>query len=317
MNVSKQLDLFTVDEPENLFNIYHDESGTYKKDRWFIVGLLLIRAEDEPQVFEALQKVRADVGYQGEVHFSSLPKSWQGEFSVKAIVARRWLHVYSDNLSQICYFYALAVDTQSKAFEHRRFPRRHFAYNRFTRMALVSAIAWQLHKVRKLVFQVYSDEKCRGARSTEMTHLLSTDWDNFESYIPYSVAQDVAVRESLSNKRYPSIRPLGDVITIDPRRLAPSASLPRKAELIQLADLLLGATAEAIVALSGQPTKIDLAMTVANWIADTRKEPWRQQFHLHRRFSVSYFPDKNGRSYSEGELRVLSRGSSQQLQFQM
>ena len=317
MNIYGQLPMIDINEEEQVFNIYHDESGTYKKDRWFIVGLLLVPLKEELNVVKALNEVREKFGYSGEIHFSALPKSWQGEFSAKALIAHRWLKLFQECISQSCYFYALAVDTHSRSFDTRLFPRRHFAYNRFTRMALVSAISWQLRNVHKLAFQIYSDEKCRGIRCSEMSQLVSTSWDNFEQYLPKAVVEDIKSREALSNRSYPSIRTLGNVLTIDSSGSISTLDNVAKTELIQFTDLLLGATAQAIVAGSSCSTKRDLGMMVSSWIEDTRKEPWKQQFNLHRRFSVTYFPDNNGNAYSNGELAIMSKGVSRQLQFKL
>jgi hypothetical protein len=309
----KQPSLFRAEQREVAFLAFHDESGRYKTDRWFIVGLLLLPAEAEEDIVQALAEARRAEGYQGEVHFNELAGSWSGAFARKALVARRWLKQYVSQLSQMSFFYALAIDTRSPAFDHARFPRRHFAYNRFTRMALTSALAWELHRYSSVALQVYSDEKTRGGRRADLAALTRADEDNFEEYISRAVEKDVAERRAASGRAYPRVRSLGDVITLNPRFGLHDPRLRPKAELLQLADVILGAVAQAIHPGSSRATKRDLGCMVADWILDTRKEPWKQRLDLHRRFSVAYFPDADGRPYTDGPLTILSLGPSQQL----
>lgn len=310
---ARQPRLFRNDPREAPFLAFHDESGRYKTDRWFIVGLLLVPAEAEEDLVRTLAEARRAEDYQGEVHFNELAGAWAGEFAGKALVARRWLKQYVSQLSHLSFFYALAVDTRSPAFDHGRFPRRHFAYNRFTRMALISALAWELRRYSRISLQVYSDEKARSRRRVDVARLARDDEDNFQEYLSKAIENDVARRLAASTRAYPRVRSLGDVITINPKPALQDAELHPKAELLQLADVILGAVAQAIHPRSSRPTKRDLGHMVAEWILDTRKEPWKQRLNLHRRFSVAYFPDGDGRPYTHGPLPILGLGPSQQL----
>jgi len=80
----------------------------------------------------------------------------------------------------------------------------------------------------------------------------------------------------------------------------------QECELPQLVDLMTSSIRQALVASSGQKAKIALAEMVANWIEDTRRPPWLQTEELHRRFSVSCFPDGKGRFYNPA-LAVTDR----------
>jgi hypothetical protein len=62
--------------------------------------------------------------------------------------------------------------------------------------------------------------------------------------------------------------------------------------------LLTSNVAQALTARSGQKAEISLAKMVAQWIEDIRKPPWIQTEELHRRFSVSCFPDARRQFYS-------------------
>jgi hypothetical protein len=75
-------------------------------------------------------------------------------------------------------------------------------------------------------------------------------------------------------------------------------------ELLQLCDLLLGSVYSAVTSSSKTRVKTWLGKTISTLIADTRREPWNQKLDLHRRFSVSYFPDSRGNIYANGQLLI-------------
>jgi hypothetical protein len=90
----------------------------------------------------------------------------------------------------------------------------------------------------------------------------------------------------------------------DPSRAEPE--LKEHCEFIQLVDLILGGVAQALNANAQQRVKIDLSSMIAGWIEDTRRPPWLQDKDLHRRFSVSCYPDANG-SFCDVPLAIVSR----------
>jgi hypothetical protein len=97
--------------------------------------------EKQDRVFQSLQKVRQDVGYDGEMHYGDL----RGHSMVpKARCATGWLNLYAGQFSDFCFCYCLAIDTHSSGFQHERFGEPHHAYNRFARMAVEGGIAWSL-----------------------------------------------------------------------------------------------------------------------------------------------------------------------------
>ncbi|MBM4141332.1 MAG: hypothetical protein FJ242_07610 [Nitrospira sp.] len=75
-------------------------------------------------------------------------------------------------------------------------------------------------------------------------------------------------------------------------------------ELLQLTDLLLGSVASAIEPKSERETKQWFAKNIALLMEDIRKKPWKQEYRLHRKFSVSYFPDADGAIYNDGLIGI-------------
>ncbi|HWP36309.1 MAG TPA: hypothetical protein VNL18_02030 [Gemmatimonadales bacterium] len=263
--------------------VFHDESEPNK--RWLLIGLLLVRKQDLDGVRAVLQNCRRNEGYDGELHFSRLPKSFGGAWGAKACVAREWLRAFQNGLSDRVFFSALAVDRQSPRYDHKRFTKEFHAYNRFTAMALKAAIAWHLgpQKLDAVTVHFISDAKDRATRPDR-------DWtDNFESYLPYRAELDSFLSESAT---YPLVK-----MDLELRASA-------QEDLLQLCDLLLGATQMALVAGSSRPTKRELGEIVVRWCRDLQQPPWKQQFGLYRKFNLWGFPDQNGGPYNRVELSL-------------
>lgn len=203
--------------------VFHDESIPNK--RWLLIGLSFVDAGIACHVRQVLHQAREKEGYYGEIHFCKLPGSFGGDFGGKARVARRWMKVYQNGLVDMAFFSCLAVDRHSRAYDHRRFTRDFHAYNRFTAMALKAGIAWHLRPLNldALTIHFVSDAKDRVSRpGHEMV-------DNFEAYLPYRAELDSFLAQA-GGRSYPQVT----------MRLELCDS--SKEDLLQLTDLLLGAT---------------------------------------------------------------------------
>lgn len=253
--------------------VYHDESVPSK--RWFIIGLLFVPVSSRDQVTSALYWHRKQENYFGEIHFSQLPKSFDGEYGGKARVARRWLRTFENGLKENVFFSALAVDRHSPRFDRKRFSKDFHAYNRFTAMALKSGIAWHLgpfeHDVVEITF--VTDAKNRLSRPDDGMI------DNFEDYIVYRAELDGYI-SSILGKRYPIVQ-MNPIVSAD----------SQSDDLLQLTDLLLGACQEALVVQSNRQAKRELGLMITRWCQDLTKKPREQEFKLHRKFSFQVFPD--------------------------
>ncbi len=172
------------------FFVFHDESIPNK--RWLLIGLTFVDHRHLEEVRMVLNQARKQENYFGEIHFSALPKSFDGPYGAKARVARRWMQAYEDHLSEKAYFSCLAVDRHSPAFEHRRFTHDFHAYNRFTAMALKAGIAWHLgpKKLDRVTIRFVSDAKDRASRPDQGMV------DNFDEYLPYRAEFDAYIAQA-------------------------------------------------------------------------------------------------------------------------
>lgn len=267
------------------YHVFHDESEPNK--RWLLIGLLFVQTLHLDEVCAVLRHFRRDENYNSEIHFSALPKSFEGQWGAKARVARAWLRSYQNSLSDRVFFSALAVDRHSPRYEPQRFTKDFHAYNRFTAMALKAGIAWHLgrQQLDELSIHFISDAKDRRSRPNWR------DTDNFENYLPYRAELD-GFMSQIDNRSYPSIN-----LNLQLRD-------SRNDDLLQFCDLLLGAAQMAIVAGSKKHTKRELGQMVVRWCEDLYLPPRQQTYKLLRKFSLWAFPDCDGRPYNRVPLAL-------------
>jgi hypothetical protein len=276
--------------------VFHDESEPKANRGWLLIGLLFVEQSREQAILQQLTRHRQQENYCGEIHFCDLPKSFRGEFGAKARVARRWLKAYQDGLHEQALFTCLAVNRASPRFEAHRFSQDYHAYNRFTAMAIKAGIAWLLgpYQYDAVRLQLVSDAKDRKSRPDQGMV------DNFDTYVGERVEMESWMARLRQGKPYPDV-------TMEPIRLVAS----HEHDLLQLADLLLGAFQCALVGIANRPTKRELASYVIAWCADLRHLPWRQRYQMHRKFDVWGFPDDNGRPFND--FNLCSPGDENQM----
>lgn len=286
-----QLDLSGNPLGSPRYYVYHDESIPNKE--WLLIGLLLVRDSDLDFVHHNLKICRQREGYNGEIHFSDLPKNFGGEWGAKARVADAWIQSYERTLKNHVLCSILCVHRASPRFEHKRFAKDFHAYNRFTAMALKAAVAWHLGSQELDYLQIHfvSDAKNRRTRPNQgMT-------DNFEEYIPYRAELDAFLAKT-EGKPYPSLK-----VGLELKNSADE-------DLLQLCDVILGATQTALVGKAQKETKRKLARYIVRWCKDLKEPPWKQSLNLYRKFNVWAFPNEKGEPYNSLEFALQMHNSS-------
>lgn len=271
------------------FLVFHDESEPVANKGWLLIGLLFVNQNSRKNVEDVLASHRQHEGYYGEIHFCDLPKSFGGKFGAKARVARRWMQAYQDGLCQDAFFSCLAVNRKSPRFQHRRFAQDYYAYNRFTAMAIKAGISYLLAPLGydEISLTLISDGKDRKSQPERDVG------DNFESYIPYRVELDNFLAQQNTQGAYPTVR-------MNPIQIFSS----EQSDLLQCADLLLGATQAALAGLSKRPVKQELGRMVVSWYRDLRKSPRQQQYRMQRKFNLWGFPDESGRPFNDFSMAL-------------
>lgn len=284
------VNLFGEALQETIILVFHDESGDYGRDNWVFSGLLWLHEKQVKELDKALKLARGD--YLGEIHFADLPASFDGDFAADARVAREWMTIFKRQWAYQTWFNVLAVNRKHRGYQHYRFTRHFHAYNRFTAMAFKAGLAWHFGDVASLRLRVYSDEKSRRPQGLLGDGVTT---DNFEQYLENQLLEDT--------QRYkgPKVKLVEPVDCLSCPETGPFGA---EQEALQLADLLLGSVATAVEPKSDRLTKLWFGREISGLIRDTRLEPWKQRYGLHRRFSVSYFPDDHGRVHTEGQLKI-------------
>ncbi|WP_440955957.1 hypothetical protein ACSAZK_03095 [Methanosarcina sp. Mfa9] len=280
------------------FTVYHDESGGYGNTKWVYTGLFWINENYIPEIYKDLQEIRQGENYYGEIHFKNFPKSFGGEYGGKTRVAKEWFNLWKNKWSRKSYFNVLAVNTNHPRYENDRFSKEFHAYNLFTLLAIKSGVPWFFPNYSEIHLNICSDEKTRRPEGAIPD---GTNNDNFEEYLKWQVG--------IMDVKGPIVNISEDVKCISCPKKGPYAP---EHEFLQLTDLLLGSVTTAVEAKANRKTKIWFGKQMAKIMEDIRLEPWNQKFKLHRRFSVSYFPDEFGKIYNDEPMDILNLSDKNQ-----
>ncbi|WP_062190770.1 hypothetical protein [Anaerolinea thermolimosa] len=92
------------------FFVYDEESEPQANKGWLLIRLLFVNLRNYANVISVLEHHRKKENYFGEIHFCELLKSINGEFGVKARVARGWITSCQNGLFHDAHFNCLAVN---------------------------------------------------------------------------------------------------------------------------------------------------------------------------------------------------------------
>ncbi|MBX6754811.1 MAG: DUF3800 domain-containing protein [Thermorudis peleae] len=240
-------------------SLFVDESEPNPNRDWLVIGVLIVPSRLRPSTHAALVQVRESEGYRGEVHWSELRRTFDGPYSAVNRVARAWL-TWFGNASHT-YFTALAVNRPR--LKHDKLRDEVLMRNRFTRMAIESALAhlplaWNTERVR---LRILIDDRSRGRTDTGRR-------DNLEHYL----TQELRVNSWHS-------RGITHVFTRIPARRASDECV-----FLQLADLLAGACGAVLAGTATRQAKRELADLARAYILGGMIDLWA-------------FPDQNGKPY--------------------
>src|SRR3989337_633812 len=264
-----------------VFRIYHDESGTDPDhSRFQLHGALIVPESMAITAYNAL--IVARKGYIGRIHFVELRDNTT---SLRAQVSSAWLSLFFGDFLNYCFYKCMIVDTHSRSFEPSRFTRPYHLYNYTARGAMVAGVTWSLKDFDEITLSLFSEEVSRH------------HYGHFIDYLPRELSISLNAKNNKGKKCPQVVEPISPVVLVkgDPRFVSPD--MPEHCEFVQLTDLITSAIAQAVNASAMQRIKLDLGLLVAGWIMDVRRPPWLQNKGLHRRFSVSCFPDKSGGFY--------------------
>lgn len=275
--------------------VFHDESELQR--RWFLSGILWVAPSALGAVFNALADVRARHGYYGEMHFSDLSKQY-----AEVATARSWVELFIKNRVPSAKFYVLGVDRTHRLWEPRRFGKRFHEYNRFTAQAVWNSYRLFFTEDRTAQIVAYSDGKSRRPAGDALGDGRTTD--NFETYLPRRFLMDRDRKFHVNLTRLDGGAGLAascslrKVVPLQPCRPGSPEGLVPEHELLQLCDLMLGATRQAVAGGSTRGPKFDLGRRMGELVLDQQRPKWQQRFAVHGRFMVALFPGDDGLTHN-------------------
>ena len=164
---------------------------------------------------------------------------------------------------------------------------------------MFGGVAWSLRQYDEVRLTLFSEAVSRP------------DDDPFCAYLPAELARRARRRKPEAGPRLTLSGPAVTLVPGDPRKAGPE--LAEHCEFIQLTDVITGAVGQALNAQASQQVKLDLGQLAAGWIEDSRLPPWLQHLGLHRRFSVSCWPNAKGGFY---DVKLAIEGKGQMRLFE-
>lgn len=265
---------------------FHDEIKPEKGKIPFLAHAILYVPEPwEPLLLKGLHDARSRHNYSGEIHWREIKA---GDRSNKFRVAQDWIHFYLTTALKGCAFKAYLVeDGPNRSFPYPgelSYPN-HLLLS--TKSALKAGIAWSFNREDKVRLELVFDET-----DNEVERLVARQ-------VPALLKRECNERRLAGTKAYPWIRPsVVRFVSSNPNRVTPDDYAA--CEFIQLCDLLLGASFQALGVLP-EPDKAGrrkLASSIMEVLGETMHLPWLQQVPVHRKFSVSLYPDKFNFAYT-------------------
>ena len=257
-------------------------------------GVLFVPEDWTALLADEMLAIRNQHRYFNEVHWRDIQG---GHSSPQFLVARDWLKHYLTVAMRGCPFKAFIAESG----RHRSFPYpgeagypEHLLLS--TKAAFKAGIAWSFYRESKLRLNVVFDDT-----DSELERAVAAQ-------LPDVLQSECNTRRLESTRRYPWIR-------VSPVRFLPSdpKSVDSEAwpytEFIQLCDLLLGASFQAL-RLTPEPKALgrrQLARSIMEVLGETLRVPWLQQLRVHRRLSVSLYPDQHNFAYPAALRAVPSK----------
>jgi hypothetical protein len=242
-----------------------------------------------------LGEIRKLHDYQGEIHFNQIKGASRQNKAFQ--VARGWLECYFREALGRCPFKAFAVDQNGpRPFPYPGADRYATHAARSLQTAFLAGIAWSYGNFDKVILQPVFD-----ASDSELDLTIA---QSFPSRLQSAVSDKCV----LEGKNYPMVE-VHSVKFVDSNPMASEVDWA-DSELIQLCDLLLGAAFDALKfrgkTRNTKTGRLRLAKSVGQVLKETLVTPWFQQIRVHRRFSVSLYPDKFNMSYPAA-LKLIER----------
>lgn len=269
------------------YDVYHDISGKFTNNEWCIVGMLWVPTPVKPLLVRELYDVRRRERYWGNIHYCDLSSRFDRDFEAKERVTYGWFNVYREKFLDSVHYSAYAIDRSSLLYNKERYRQSFQEANYWSFRTLLWSRQNFLPSEENSILRFVSHIESRPEMLKQRD---GTQGDNFPEYLPRKC-------EGVKSSRIQLFEPLRVIPT--PRKHTRGWVVP-DVELMQLCDLLTGATRNAICAVSRVKTKKYFATEMAKLVLRSRAS---KQFAQH--LKVWYFPDGTGKTYRDGPLSIF------------
>jgi hypothetical protein len=261
-------------------------------------GVLFVPEDYRQLLLNGLSQARNKSLYRQEIHYTRIAGHKGRQFQV----AREWLHVYLTAALLYCPFKAFIVEQEGI----RLFPYAgEEGYPAHSAHALLSTfvggIAWSYSRAPSVNLRPVFDN-------------TDNDLDRRQAFdLPNALEAEVSLRRAVAGKPYPVIKVMPTSF-VESNPLAAGDSWG-DSELVQLCDLLLGAAMDSLESAGRSPKtgRLQLSRSVAQVMTETLKVPAAQHMPVHRRFSVSLYPDEFNLAYPAALKRTPRQPEGEQL----
>ena len=227
--------------------------------------------------------------FSGEIHYTRIGGTKDSRFQT----AQDWLATYFRTALPHCPFKAFIVEQEGiRSFPYpgdAEYPA-HAAHALLS--SFVGGIAWSYSKATSIALRPVFD-----GTDNEVDLAIYRD-------LPAALSSTITEKRLSGGASYPFVSSQAtEFVSSNPLQ---SEELWGDAELVQLTDLLLGAAVDTLEASGRSPKtgRLKLSRSVAQVLAETLAVPWFQQVPVHRRFSVSLYPDEFNLAYPAALLKV-------------
>jgi len=250
---------------------FHDER---RIRNWFYHGFVLCETGQfdrlRNDLLDARRKAGCDRGKR--IHFSNLRSA--SNRSSRTATAVKWAEMLRDRLYKYAWFFLLGVNLTNIDYEFFGPPsdgrdRDFRIYNRFFEIGLFAACRWffDTDRERVEIERVFSEK-----RSLQ-------DNDPFITYAPYRI-----------NRRESNIVVESDHITLVASQLSKEKDHPECVDLVNLADVIMGAWSQAIDYTSASSGCTEVADKLFPLCRRLSENPYNSNSRYYKRCAVSFFP---------------------------
>ncbi len=248
-------------------SVYVDESKPRSRQPWLYIAAIMLRQNRALDLITGLRADRQRIGYYGEMRFADITRAEEAQ------LAKAWLTrvMYPDDRA---HFAVVGIDTHelvSERFGSTRRDRQHNIYVRFLRAGLAGGLKHCFGQNVEVGTVFHDQESQLESRATEV------DWRTvwmLERDYGISMARDALIYVDSDHRQEPSF--------------------PGASEILQLADLVVGATRMCMEGPNRKQYQVSVAehiLPLVERLTDEKRIRNRNsRYGYVRRCSIRFFP---------------------------